>query len=277
LPQLRRLYNGLIERDLNGRRKTAGIGPRRAEIIIPGAAVFIRVLEAFNMQSMYYSTAGVRDGIIADLNARGVGRELTRLSREQLEAAQALARKFGVQPRHGRRVSDLAHALFECLAPVHKLAPEYGKILEAAAYLHDIGHYVSDTGHHKHSQYLVLNADLPGFTDKERLLVSLLCRYHRKTMPTARHMPFQSLPAELKRAVVQMTPLLRLADALDTSKEQHVGGLTCTIRNGTVQVTLSADENADLELWAAERAGAVFREVYDRPIAFVRRRGGNGA
>src|SRR5262245_59539065 len=87
-PQLRKLFQTLAERDLAQRKKIPGIGPRRAEIIVAGAAVFLHVLETFRLPFMYYSIAGVRDGIIADLSARGVGRELSRLSRQQLTVVE---------------------------------------------------------------------------------------------------------------------------------------------------------------------------------------------
>jgi len=270
--QVRAMYRELCARDLAGRRKVAGIGPRRAEIIVPGAAVFLNVLQAFNLRSMYYSLAGVRDGIISDLHARGVGREITRLNREQLQVVEGMAKKYGVLIRHARKVATLAHALFECLQPLHRLSAEHGKLLEAAAYLHDIGHFVSDTGHHKHSLYLVLNSDMPGFTDRERLLIALLCRYHRKTMPTSRHIAFQNLNADLKRAVTLLSPLLRIADSLDTSKEQPVLTLTCDVRGPAVVANLHSEGNTELEVWAAERAGAIFRQVYERPMVFVRAR-----
>ena len=73
--QMRRLYKELCTVELRRRQKIVGIGPRRAEIIIPGAAVLLHVLDAFHMPSLFYSAAGVRDGIIADLAARGAGRE----------------------------------------------------------------------------------------------------------------------------------------------------------------------------------------------------------
>jgi exopolyphosphatase / guanosine-5'-triphosphate,3'-diphosphate pyrophosphatase len=272
MTQLRRLYRELASRDLAGRRKIPGIGPRRAEIIVPGVAVILRALEAFDMKAMYYSTAGVRDGIIADLAARGVGRQLTRLNREQIQVVEGMARKYGVAVKHGRTVAALAQSLFECLQPVHKLSPDYGKLLEAAAYLHDVGHFVSDTGHHKHSQYLVQNSDLPGFTDRERLLIALLCRYHRKTLPNGRHVPFQTLNADMKRAIAMLTPLLRIADALDSTEEHSVARIACEHRNGAVLVSLDGAGDADLELWAAERAADAFRQLYDRPIVFVGRR-----
>ncbi|MBY0373897.1 MAG: Ppx/GppA family phosphatase, partial [Bryobacteraceae bacterium] len=53
--QVRKLYRELIERGIAERRRIPGIGPRRAEIIVPGAAVFWKVLERFGQEAMYYS------------------------------------------------------------------------------------------------------------------------------------------------------------------------------------------------------------------------------
>ena len=64
--------------DLAARRKVTGIGPRRAEIIVPGMAVLLEFLQEFRLPAAYYSRAGVRDGIIADLASRNVGAELSR-------------------------------------------------------------------------------------------------------------------------------------------------------------------------------------------------------
>jgi len=268
--QIRRFFEFLIKEDVNERRRWIGIGPRRAEIIVAGAAVFLRILQAIQHRSMYYSAAGVRDGIIADLAGRRVGRELSLLSREQRQVVEAMTKRYGVAIRHARQVASLAHSLFETMQPLHRQPPASGKLLEAAAYLHDIGHFISDTSHHKHSAYLVANSDLPGFTAKERLIVAAVCRFHRKSMPQARHSQFQALDAEAKRTVLYLSPLLRLADALDRSHEQKVRNVTVSFKNGSVSLQVEADVNADLEIWAASQASAAFREVYARPLSIQR-------
>jgi len=268
--QIRRFFEFLIKEDVNERRRWIGIGPRRAEIIVAGGAVFLRILQAIQHRSMYYSAAGVRDGIIADLAGRRVGRELSLLSREQRQVVEAMTKRYGVAIRHARQVASLAHSLFETMQPLHRQPPASGKLLEAAAYLHDIGHFISDTSHHKHSAYLVANSDLPGFTAKERLIVAAVCRFHRKSMPQARHSQFQALDAEAKRTVLYLSPLHRLADALDRSHEQKVRNVTVSFKNGSVSLQVEADVNADLEIWAASQASAAFREVYARPLSIQR-------
>jgi exopolyphosphatase/guanosine-5'-triphosphate,3'-diphosphate pyrophosphatase len=268
--QIRRFYREVCERDLAGRRKIVGIGPKRAELIVAGTAVFLRALELFHQPALHYSDAGVRDGIIADLATRGVGRELSMLNRDQRRAVEQMARRYGVQVTHARKVAELAHRLFQSLQPLHKLPPALGKLLEAAAYLHDIGHYVSDSAHHKHSYYLVINSDLPGFTDTERQMIALLCRYHRRTMPVSRHSPFQTLDPESRRAILLLTPLLRIADSLDRSHEQRVSDLQVQLRNASVAIALESGRDTDLEMWAAERVADSFRETYQLPLTLTR-------
>jgi exopolyphosphatase/guanosine-5'-triphosphate,3'-diphosphate pyrophosphatase len=263
---IRKLYQELSGLDVAARRKVTGIGPRRADLIVPGIAVFLRVLEAFEQDSMLYSVAGVRDGIIADLAARGAGNAVSRLTADQQRVVEAMAARYGVHVEHARKVAELSHELFLALTPLHKLPPQQGRMLEAAAYLHDIGHFVSDTAHHKHSYYLVLNSDMPGFTDAERQFIASLCRYHRKSAPASRHPQFQAVHSGERQALILLTPLLRLADSLDRGHGQRVEHVTVELRSGNVVLGLQAAGEVDLEVWAAERIASLFHETYGVPL-----------
>jgi len=224
------------------------------------------------MPALFYSAAGVRDGIIADLATRGIDRGLSQLSVDQRSVVEEMAEHFGVALRHARKVARLASELFLGFQNVHRLPAHFGRLLEAAAYLHDTGHYVSDTRHHKHSYYLVANSDLPGFTLNEREIIANLCRYHRKALPTPEHENLQLLDAEDQRAVAYLIPLLRMADSLDRSHGQRIRSVECRQRESDFLITLNVapDTDIDLEIWAAERLTEVFRQVYNKPTAIVR-------
>src|SRR4029077_5380589 len=209
--QIRQLYDELSHRNLEERRKRTGIGPKRAEIIIAGIAVLPRFLQDLQLPSLYYSAAGLRDGIIADLAMRGVGRELSELDSDQRQVVKTMAHRYGVSLPHARKVASLANTLFTSLQSLHGLPPPVGKLLEAAAYLHDVGHYVSESRHHKHSYYLVANSDLPGFTNRERELIANLCRYHRKALPMLDHTNLVALTSDDRRSLTLLIPLLRIA------------------------------------------------------------------
>jgi exopolyphosphatase/guanosine-5'-triphosphate,3'-diphosphate pyrophosphatase len=269
LPQVRKLYASLRGQDTKGRAKVPGIGPRRAEIIVPGVAVLLECLQRFGLPAFHYSAAGVRDGIVADLAARGVGGERSQLSNEQRAVVEQVANKYAVLPKHFRKVAVFCRLLFQTLEPLHRLRPDWGRLLEAAAILYDIGLFVAETGHHKHSQYLVASSGLPGFTDRERNLIAQLCRFHRKSMPGARHAEFLALPPDDRRGLLFLIPLLRLADACDLSKDQPVDEIACQIAGNGVSVQLRGDK-IDLELWAAQRVGEAFQTAYGKALTVSR-------
>ncbi|MBM3787677.1 MAG: Ppx/GppA family phosphatase [Acidobacteria bacterium] len=266
------LLERLTERNVAGRRKIPGIGPRRAEIVVAGTAVLYRLLRAFGARGVYYSVAGVRDGIIADLAARRVGADRSRLDKDQRRIVETMARKYGVDVQHARKTAELAGNLFDSLKPLHGLPPHCGKLLDAAAHLADIGHYVSDMSHHRHSYYIVANADLPAFTAEEREIVAQLCRFHRKSMPAPRHLFFQKLPPANQRLIMRLVPLLRLADALDRSHDQRVEEVAVELQEKLTVISLQSGAGTNLEIWAGERAGEVFREVYGQDLVLRRRR-----
>jgi exopolyphosphatase / guanosine-5'-triphosphate,3'-diphosphate pyrophosphatase len=173
-----------------------------------------------------------------------------------------MAHRYGVSLPHARQVATLGRALFVGLASLHRLPLEFGRWLEAAAYLHDIGHFVSSTRHHRHSFYLVTNSDLPGFTDHERLLVANLCRYHRKTLPDADHDNYRQLEAADRQAVRRLIPLLRIADGLDRSHRQLVTSIDCQVGDGETRVRVNGKPGLELDLWAARQSAPAFQEVY---------------
>jgi exopolyphosphatase/guanosine-5'-triphosphate,3'-diphosphate pyrophosphatase len=266
-PQVRKLFRKLSTLDLAGRRKIAGIGPRRAEIIVAGTGTLLRILERFNAPAAYYSAAGVRDGIIADMAARGVGEERALLSRDQRKEVERVATRFSVVLKRARRVAGFSQVLFARLQPLHQLPLIYGHLLEAACYLCETGHHINDTGHHKHAYYIVANLDLAGFSNREREFIASLCRYHRKAMPSLAHPEFQALANDDRRPLTLLIPILRLADNLDRSAEQEVELASCEIQPTRVSVKLRSAREPDLAEWAASRVSDVFYQVYGKSVA----------
>ena len=104
----------------------------------------------------------------------------------------------------------------------------------------------------------------------ERQVIALLCRYHRKSMPSLRHTPFQTVDGETQRVITLLTPLLRIADSLDRSHEQRIQDLQVHLRNGTVTIAVASGAAPDLEMWAVERIAGAFRETYQTSLALTR-------
>ncbi len=215
-------------------------------------------------------------GIIADLAADAVRDETSAVSPSSSANHVPKVRRntTGFLLRHAQKVARLANHIFHDLQSVHHLPPQSGGLLEAAAYLHDVGHFVSDTRHHKHSYYLVANSDMPGFNLAERGLIANLCRYHRKNMPAPEHESFQALSAEEQNTITKLTPMLRLADSLDRSNGQKVQLVECLVQEREIVANLHAHSAAglELEIWAASRLDPLFRQVYGKKLTIERAR-----
>jgi exopolyphosphatase/guanosine-5'-triphosphate,3'-diphosphate pyrophosphatase len=264
--KIRELFAEVSQLDLAGRARVPGIGPRRAEIVVAGVAVLNEIMQGLRIPRVYYSTAGVRDGIIADLSRRKVGMEKARLDTDQRRVVRALARQYGQSMLHVKRVAELGAMLFEGLRPLHRLPPHQGRILEAAGYLYNIGHFVNEARHHRHSMYLVANSDLPGFDDGEHITIAVLCRYHRKSLPSPMHETFASLAPDERRTVELLTPLLRIAVALDQSQEQRVERVEAQVMDAGVELRLYSDRDVDIEQWHVGQFSGVFQQVYGLPL-----------
>jgi exopolyphosphatase/guanosine-5'-triphosphate,3'-diphosphate pyrophosphatase len=180
-----------------------------------------------------------------------------------------LMRRCNANQAHAQHVSKLALDLFRGLRPLHQLPNADGELLEFASLVHDIGFHIAASKHHKHGAYLIENADLQGFTADEIQLLSQVVRYHRKSTPKEAHAPFAALVPALKHKVRMLGALLRLADGLDRGYVQLVRSVRCRIGDKSVEVTLSASADAELELWGARRKKDLAEETFDRKFKFT--------
>ena len=172
----------------------------------------------------------------------------------------------GAESYLGEKVSMSEHMLQgAALAEAEGASEE----LVAAALLHDIGHAVSPQRHHKHTLYLVQNADIAGFSDQERQLVALVARYHRRSPPERGRPDLEGLPAADLRLVRRLVALLRVADALDRSHHQPVLELRAAVRGPAARVVARTRAPVDLELWDVAREAAWFRAVLGRRLEVV--------
>lgn len=171
-----------------------------------------------------------------------------------------MARVYNYQKAHAGHVRYLAARLFNQLAPLHSYDMAERELLDAAALLHDLGTIISYDDHHKHSQTLIINSGLAGFSPRETALVALLTRYHRKGRPTADS--FAALLAEEDHTILtRLAAILRLAEFLERGRNANVDDVTAVWDDTTLRLTLIADEYPAVELWEAERNAVSLMEM----------------
>jgi exopolyphosphatase / guanosine-5'-triphosphate,3'-diphosphate pyrophosphatase len=249
----------------SGRRKR--FDPRRADVVVAGAVILETVAHHLELESVTAVERGLRHGVLIDMFRRGGGE--ARDGSPLADAATALGRRFYFDEGHAAQVARLALALFDGLAAVHNLPMAVRPFLEAAALLHDVGNAVSYQKHHRHTQYLIQNADIPGLADRERDLVARIARFHRRSAPELHHAGMEGLTTSEARTVRKLATLLRVADALDRSHSQPLRHLTVGVRAGEVVLHLHARTPLDLEVWDVAHEAPLFRRALGRRLRWV--------
>jgi len=252
------------------RRRMPGMNPRRADIIVAGNVVLINALALLGREEIVVCERALRDGVVVDLahQDRVLAQRLGDERAKRVDAVEALARKYEHLGGHQRHVARLALVLFERLAPLHNLAPADRDLLWAAAMLHGIGRFVSDSGHHKHAAYLIRNTPLGGWRSDERELVAQVARYYRKAMPKPSHAEYAALAPADRRRVDLLAALLRIADGLDIRHLGVVTDVAAVPADGLVAVQAQADGDASSELDAAMEKADLFERAFGLRVAF---------
>lgn len=155
----------------------AGLPSDRVPVLAGGFTIMNSIFSALGIEHMTVATGALREGVLYDL----LGRFHQRDMRES--TVREFMRRYHVDPPQAGRVQELADTLFDQIAP--KLAGHFDtprQYLAWAARLHEAGVSIAHSGYHRHSAYILANADMPGFSTREQGLISLLVRAHRGSL-----------------------------------------------------------------------------------------------
>jgi len=177
------------------------------------------------------------------------------------EAFQCMT-KFLKDSSHSLQVGKLAIQLFDRLALYHNYGEEERFYLECGAYLHDVGLAVGAKKHHKHSLRLILDGKLPSFNQRDKRIIANIARYHRRSAPKPTHHEFILLSPSDQDIVRKMAGILRVADALDRSRQLEIGELTCPVQNGVCQIYINTDKSIEGEIKALDKKKDLFQKVF---------------
>ncbi|MCL2589294.1 MAG: exopolyphosphatase [Betaproteobacteria bacterium] len=146
----------------------------RKSVILGGLAIMVAVFHEFGLQRMEFSEGALRLGVLYDM--------LGRYHRNDLRDATvgAFMKRYRVNMRQAGQVADTACSLLAQLDPAAADPTNMNRrFLRWAALLHEIGISVAHAGYHKHSAYILANADMPGFSRMDQGRLARLVLAHR--------------------------------------------------------------------------------------------------
>lgn len=263
--KLKTLNKSLAKMTLETRSVLGTISPQRAEVIVAGGQILEYIMRALKIKRLEPCTYALREGVIIDYLREFEAEALPPVPDVEdikLRDVFAVGRRYGYEENHAIQVAKLAEKIFDSLSPMHDLKRHGRTLLAAAALLHDVGYHISHESHHKHSLYLIKHSEITGFTEKEKLIIANIARYHRGSLPKDKHLDFVALSDSNAQIVFRLGAILRLADALDRGYESHVKDIEFEQKDDKLFLRLISDENCKAEYQAIEDKKDMFEAAF---------------
>ena len=262
LEELERLIEHLDRMTYEERMQKLKLRPDRADVILPASIVLHLIASEARVKQVMIPNVGLKDGILLDI-AEDLSKNLHLNRREQVcESALHMGRKYQFDEKHAALTSKLAVRLYEQLKPLHNLGNGNALLLEIAALLHDIGHFINAEDHDKHGYYLLTANHLIGLTQREQNIVANLVRYHRRHSPSTEDENFKALPQKDRLIVIKLCALLRLADALEISHTDNVTDVMLKETKSGWRMKIVGKGDLMLVNWALNKCKSQFKEVF---------------
>lgn len=263
LDAIDKLVEKLLKMDLEERAEVEEISDKRADAIHLGGVLLLQLLQMAEVKEITLCDASLREGMILDYLERHPQEVAAFPEPKNLRHRKAahLVYKYGSDWEENRHVANLALQIFDQIQELHGYGDFEREILEFAALLHDIGQFISFKQYHKNSRFILKQTDPRGFTDEEMLLIGHLVRYHCKAKPSNKHKKFKKLSKSHRRIIKLLSGILRIAVALNKTKNQRVKRISCQISKEKLGITVAGEENLEVEIWDARRNCEVLAEV----------------
>jgi len=271
LKDLRELVSRLRKMTNSERAEIPAMPEKRSEVILAGAVILQEAMTLLGVESITTCERALREGVIVDwmLAHDLIDNRLRFQSTIRQRSVFKIAKKYKVDLKYSERIATLALSLFDqTKGHLHEWENQGRFLLWAASELHNCGHYISHSSHHKHSYYLIRNSGLLGYNETEIEIIANLARYHRKSQPKKKHENFQNLDKkEHKLMVEQLSPLLRLATSLDRRQIGAISRIECDYRKDDKQLDMklfpaNQDDDCAVELWSLSYSKLVLEEVF---------------
>jgi len=181
-----------------------------------------------------------------------------------IEVILAMADKYSIgdTQTHGKIVAALALNIFDCMVAVTNLSDGWRDLLEQAALIHDIGHYINAKDHDRHTHHIIMyDALMDDIPNDTRSLLAQVAGSHR--LKIRKSLKRQS--AAIQGKALQVISLLRIADALDYPYlfpvkieyfEWYDKKLVAVLGEGDLQAVGKR----------LEKRGRLFRKIFGYPV-----------
>lgn len=270
LSALKTLVKKMIGQGVDELARCHNLRYAEAETLGPALLISLTLAEGLNLKRVHVGDVSLRTGILLEM---ATGEHWTSEYRRQvINSARVLARKHRVDMRHGRHVARYGKDMIKALRAQFNFSAREEVIFHVAALLHEIGLAINTAGHHKHSQYMILNSNIFGLGQRDITIAAMVARYHRRALPRPSHADYMALSHGDRIAVSKLAAVLRVANALDRLHGLRPLWTGMQLRGDQFIIELAGEfDSMFLEQRVRDRS-RLFMDIFGKAVVLRRKR-----
>ena len=180
-----------------------GLKDNRRDVVCSGVAILIALMEMLDIKEIHYCDYALREGVLYEQL------DVLQFHSVKQHTIDNLLSRSAIDREQASKVSTLALEFYQQVAKSWKINNKaYKELLTWAANLHELGIDINPSGYHRHGEYIITNADLPGFNQEQQTALAWLIGNQRKKITPAQLHQWYVLD---KKALSKVCSLLRLA------------------------------------------------------------------
>ena len=186
-----------------------------------------------------------------------------------IASAYNISTRFRGNKKRSELIGELAVRIFDAMKPVHGLGDRERLLLRIAAVLHDCGKYISMINLGETSYSIIMGSEIIGLSHRERQTVAAAVRYIYTEVPPpdSRDRVVEQFDDSMRRTLIKLTAMLRVATGLDRSHLKKFKKAVFTLEGDELQITANTIEDTTLESGLFEDRAVFFEEVFGvRPV-----------
>ena len=238
------------------------VPPDIADTIDCYALVVNKLFKLIKKRSIFLLETSLSEALLANTIFGFDLAEKYNKTNQLVSVAKFICSLYGSDLKHARQVASLAEQLFNQMKGVLGLQDNDLLYLLLAAYLHNIGMFINNRSHHKHTEYIINSLSFFRLSPQEIKCIACIARYHRKAHPQKTHYFYGGLPLNEQLLVQKLASILRVANALDSAHKQKVKKLEIQANpGGGLTLVVYSNDNFALEKISFKDRKQLFEEI----------------
>ena len=227
--QLQQLLQSCLEKSHYSELCFDGLSEDRKPVFVAGLCILIGICESLQLSHITYSEAALREGVIYELQPTHSAQNV------RVRTAQSLAIRNDVDTSFAHKVLTTSMHIFDNVKEAWQLnLPQHKHLLGWSALLHEVGLHINSRSLQKHSSYVLLNSEMPGFNQDQQSIIAQLVRYHRKKIKVDDIPQESSINAQ---HLGYLLVILRLSVLLNISRHNaHMPAFSITAEQHSVKL-----------------------------------------